>query len=524
VVDHTCQICGRENAADAQFCRGCGASLSASTASGIGTASPELPRVSFPQSIRLGFKNYFRFSGRSTRAEFWWFFLVSAPVVVILPTLSPFFLIANLALVIPFTSLATRRLHDIGKSGWWLLLLYAPYLFLFALNRLIDAGGLTLLSGPNPDNASTLMLLKIQLGLLRIGAAATSVGFLLGIISLSWKGNTGPNRHGPDPRQATSDRFDAEIDDRYRESVPESQHCTNCKVSLVVGVSFCTSCGASVRTGERLRVEIGLYEREINEIEREINEILYQAGELGSVHDFRRKTSRKWRFPLIATLVFLLLLGFFAWPVAGQTGWFDDLGIFSSFAADRAYNTGSAHLEQGRHREAIEEFNEAVRRDPRKAEAYYSRAFAYAELGQYEQAIQDLDEAIRLNPNDTDSYQLRGQTYQILGLFKEAERDLARARAKGNLFPFAPSGWETPLVVSRDVCSVENNDLSQNEDTFIDWASDYTGRFQSTHIFYTDLLFDGVVVARISQIDQNDDWRSLEKLQYTAYYTGINGV
>ena len=31
-------------------------------------------------------------------------------------------------------------------------------------------------------------------------------------------------------------------------------------------------------------------------------------------------------------------------------------------------------------------------------------------------------------------------------------------------------------------------------------------------------------LTRISQIDQIDDWRSLEKLQYTAYYTGINGI
>ena len=35
---------------------------------GIGIGAAELPMVSFPQAINLGFKNYFKFSGRTTRA------------------------------------------------------------------------------------------------------------------------------------------------------------------------------------------------------------------------------------------------------------------------------------------------------------------------------------------------------------------------------------------------------------------------------------------------------------------------
>jgi uncharacterized membrane protein YhaH (DUF805 family) len=157
--------------------------------------------VSFPQAIRLGFKNYFKFRGRATRAEFWWVFLVYIPIGQILPNLNPVFWIATLAFIIPVTSLATRRLHDIGKSGWWQVLFYAPAGFLVALNGLIHERVLTSLVS---DNALLLTLLKIQLGLLVFGGLAWALGALLGIIFLSKKGNAGPNKYGPDPRQATS--------------------------------------------------------------------------------------------------------------------------------------------------------------------------------------------------------------------------------------------------------------------------------------------------------------------------------
>jgi len=67
-----CPTCGNENPEEAQFCGECVASLNASTVSGIGIAATELPMVSFPQAIKLGFKNYFNFNDRATRAEFWW--------------------------------------------------------------------------------------------------------------------------------------------------------------------------------------------------------------------------------------------------------------------------------------------------------------------------------------------------------------------------------------------------------------------------------------------------------------------
>ena len=72
-----CPQCGNDNPADARFCEGCGASLSAPAVSGIGVGTAELPKVSFIEAIKLGFNNYATFSGRATRAEYWWFYLFS---------------------------------------------------------------------------------------------------------------------------------------------------------------------------------------------------------------------------------------------------------------------------------------------------------------------------------------------------------------------------------------------------------------------------------------------------------------
>ena len=91
-----------------------------STASVIGTAASELPKVSFLKAVELVFKNYFKFSGRATRAEYWWWLLF---VILTQQALNVVYIrigiLFGLAVLIPGLALGTRRLHDINKSGWW---------------------------------------------------------------------------------------------------------------------------------------------------------------------------------------------------------------------------------------------------------------------------------------------------------------------------------------------------------------------------------------------------------------------
>ena len=85
--------------------------------------------VSLAGGIALGFQRYFDFSGRSSRSEYWWWILFS-----FIAGLIPF---VGLVLLIPNIAIGVRRLHDINKTGWWILfavlffwLLFIPVLLL----------------------------------------------------------------------------------------------------------------------------------------------------------------------------------------------------------------------------------------------------------------------------------------------------------------------------------------------------------------------------------------------------------
>ncbi len=79
-------------------------------------------------------KKYAVFNGRATRKEYWMFFLfniiASIIVSIIDNTLNIGFLamLYSLAVIIPSIAVAARRLHDTGRSGWWLLICLVPFI------------------------------------------------------------------------------------------------------------------------------------------------------------------------------------------------------------------------------------------------------------------------------------------------------------------------------------------------------------------------------------------------------------
>ena len=83
--------------------------------------------VTFFESIRVCFTKYAEFNGRASRSEFWWFMLfvtlVASALVYISEALSSIFLIA---ILLPLLAAGSRRLHEIGKSGWLQLYLLVP--------------------------------------------------------------------------------------------------------------------------------------------------------------------------------------------------------------------------------------------------------------------------------------------------------------------------------------------------------------------------------------------------------------
>ncbi|MEI9992908.1 MAG: DUF805 domain-containing protein [Rhizomicrobium sp.] len=78
-------------------------------------------------------QHYFDFNGRARRAEFWWYVLVYVIAEVILGVLQSILGVGQaltslfgLALFLPSLGVSVRRLHDIGRSGWWFLISVIP--------------------------------------------------------------------------------------------------------------------------------------------------------------------------------------------------------------------------------------------------------------------------------------------------------------------------------------------------------------------------------------------------------------
>lgn len=83
--------------------------------------------MTFAESISTCFKKYATFDGRATRSEYWWFFLFTFLVSGALSIVSEAFSgVFSLGVLLPSLAVGVRRLHDIDKSGWFLLLWFIP--------------------------------------------------------------------------------------------------------------------------------------------------------------------------------------------------------------------------------------------------------------------------------------------------------------------------------------------------------------------------------------------------------------
>jgi uncharacterized membrane protein YhaH (DUF805 family) len=107
--------------------------------------------MDFASSVKrnLTTSAYAQFSGRASRSEYWWFFLFTvlagsaATVVDLAIGLDLFANLLTIAFFIPNFALIARRLHDVGRSGWWWLLVFTIiglFVVLYWLIRPGDAG------------------------------------------------------------------------------------------------------------------------------------------------------------------------------------------------------------------------------------------------------------------------------------------------------------------------------------------------------------------------------------------------
>ena len=96
--------------------------------------------------------------------------------------------------------------------------------------------------------------------------------------------------------------------------------------------------------------------------------------------------------------------------------------------AEEAFNLGARFLEDQDFDKALVAFSEAIRDNPKFAQAFNGRAVTYALMGQPERALADCGEAIRLEPKEPEFYRSRGYIYSSVGDDANADADLAKAQ------------------------------------------------------------------------------------------------
>ena len=136
-----CSKCGQPVGDGAQFCANCGNPVNGTKpnndtaekakdffaqmqACANDLKGPE--PVDFVKAIKLFCLYALNFKGRSSRSEYWWaclFNFLASLVLSIIPLIGG---LLSLALMVPGIAISVRRMHDIGKSGWYLLMGMIP--------------------------------------------------------------------------------------------------------------------------------------------------------------------------------------------------------------------------------------------------------------------------------------------------------------------------------------------------------------------------------------------------------------
>lgn len=166
------------------------------------------PMMPFPEAIKSCLRQYVGFSGRATRAEYWWWVLGTVVVSILLSILDGIIfgfedgvqIISGLfwlATLLPSLAVTARRLHDIGRTGWWQLVWLAVGI-LGAL-PLVVMLVIALVSGLSGDFNWGVIIGQVVVGLL----ISLAIWIGLAVWEIWWlvtQGQAGPNRHGADPR------------------------------------------------------------------------------------------------------------------------------------------------------------------------------------------------------------------------------------------------------------------------------------------------------------------------------------
>ncbi len=189
-------------------------------------AVPSVPQAQssmpFLGAIKQCFGKYANFSGRASRREYWWWILALTIGWLILLMLSSTGYLAlllpvfGLAVFLPTLAVATRRLHDIDRAGWWQLIWFImaclavipTFMGLAATIASFMAGATQLFIDGFFEYLATGQKVEDKFPWKLFSPLITGVvvTLLIDLAISAWAlfwlirpGQVGPNRHGPDP-------------------------------------------------------------------------------------------------------------------------------------------------------------------------------------------------------------------------------------------------------------------------------------------------------------------------------------
>ena len=107
--------------------------------------------MGFIEAFKVCIGKYATLDGRARRSEFWYWTLAKLLIGIVLGWIPFIGILISIALFIPSIAVGIRRLHDIGKSGWWYLLILLPLVNLVLIYFFIlDSQPGENQYGPNP--------------------------------------------------------------------------------------------------------------------------------------------------------------------------------------------------------------------------------------------------------------------------------------------------------------------------------------------------------------------------------------
>ena len=172
--------------------------------------------MTFVDAIKSGFKNCFKYSGRASRSEYWYFYLfgilVNFPIKLLEQVDHELVLIllivVTILIVVPTISLQVRRYHDAGLSGKWFLLLILIGLGVWGVYFWFAEGA----SADSPASDFYPIV------------GITSIICLLANFIISCRrSDPGDNKYGPNPLLAVGEELEEVYQENKTEAVNDKQ-------------------------------------------------------------------------------------------------------------------------------------------------------------------------------------------------------------------------------------------------------------------------------------------------------------